>query len=374
MKTRIVEDIQEFIQLLGLAGEGRLLEEDLDLIENETERYGRKRRDAEVLCTLAANSMADALELGTSHGRGAFKLASNLPPGLQCHTVNILPEQYDASGGKLITHLISKDEIGSYYRQRGIRNVVQHFANTARWNLPDSIQNLGLVFVDAAHDEENVYLDSKLVWDRIAPGGFIVWHDYSPSCCHFDWVAASMRGVERFVREHGLESLEIVHLRHSWCGVLRKPTQFKRNTHPTGTPVTLGQTGASNAACRADRPERPLRYAIVYPSYSEARDREEAQMAESLKALGAEVEAIGIPCPGGWWHFPKLDHHWHQQSRELIQAYERLEERLRTKDVLIASGGTMLHPEFIRSLSTFNVLICADDPESSEILSRPIAS
>src|SRR5262249_36580691 len=41
--------------------------------------------------------------------------------------------------------------------------------------------------------------------------------------------------------------------------------------------------------------------------------------------------------------------------------------------VLIAAGGSMLHPEFVRRLATFNVWICDDDPESSEVLSRPAA-
>ena len=374
MKVRIIESIEDFKQALGLPRSGVLLESDLDVVETDTDAHGRKRRDAEVLCTLAANATNDVLELGTSHGRGAFKLAVNLSPGLQCHTVNILPDQYDSSGGRMITHLIPKEDIGSYYRDRDVENVVQYFANTARWVIPAPLQDLGMVFIDAAHDEENVYLDSKLVWDRVAPGGFIVWHDFSQLSRHFDWINASMRGVERFLREYDLESLEILNLRHSWCGVLRKPARVERTTGSERPVITVTHPTAPPTAVEVGLPMRSLRYAIVYPSYSEARDQEEALMAQSLSNLGYSVEAIGIPCPGGWWHFPKLDQHWREQSKELIQAYDQLEERLRNKDVLIASGGTMLHPEFIRRLSTFNVLICADDPESSEILSRPIAS
>ena len=374
MKVRIIESIEDFKQALGLPRSGVLLESDLDVVETDTDAHGRKRRDAEVLCTLAANATNDVLELGTSHGRGAFKLAVNLSPGLQCHTVNILPDQYDSSGGRMITHLIPKEDIGSYYRDRDVENVVQYFANTARWVIPAPLQDLGMVFIDAAHDEENVYLDSKLVWDRISPGGFIVWHDFSQLSRHFDWINASMRGVERFLREYDLESLEVLNLRHSWCGVLRKPARVERTTGSERPVITVTHPTAPPTAVEVGLPMRSLRYAIVYPSYSEARDQEEALMAQSLSNLGYSVEAIGIPCPGGWWHFPKLDQHWREQSKELIQAYDQLEERLRNKDVLIASGGTMLHPEFIRRLSTFNVLICADDPESSEILSRPIAS
>ena len=373
MNVRIVESIADFERILGLARCGVLLEDDLDVVENDTELNNRKRRDAEVLCTLAANSRTDVLELGTSHGRGAFKLATNLPPLLRCHTVNILPDQHDSSGGKMVTHLIPQNDIGSYYRERGVGNVVQYFANTARWSIPPEIRDLGMVFVDAAHDEENVYQDSKLVWDRIAPGGFIVWHDFSQLSRHFDWINASMRGVERFLREYGLESLEVLNLRHSWCGVLRKPAGIEPITGSAGPRITVTHPTPPLTSVGVDLPMRSLRYAIVYPSYSEARDQEEALMAESLTQLGYSVEAIGIPCPGGWWHFPKLDQLWREQSKGLIEAYERLELKLRNKDVLIASGGAMLHPEFLKNLSTFNVLICADDPESSDVLSRPIA-
>jgi spore maturation protein CgeB len=373
MNVQLVESIADLERMLGLARCGVLLEDDLDVVENDTELNNRKRRDAEVLCTLAANSITDVLELGTSHGRGAFKLATNLAPQLRCHTVNILPDQHDSSGGKMVTHLIPQDDIGSYYRERGVGNVVQYFANTARWEIPPEVRDLGMVFVDAAHDEENVYQDSKLVWDRIAPGGFLVWHDFSQLSRHFDWIDASMRGVERFLHEYGLESLEVLNLRHSWCGVLRKPARVERTTGSERPTISITHTIPPATAFEAGLSMHSLRYAIVYPSYSEARDQEEALMAEALGKLGYSVEAIGIPCPGGWWHFPKLDQHWREQSGELIQAYERLEDRLRGKDVLIASGGTMLHPEFIRHLSTFNVLICADDPESSETLSRPIA-
>jgi glycosyltransferase involved in cell wall biosynthesis/2-polyprenyl-3-methyl-5-hydroxy-6-metoxy-1,4-benzoquinol methylase len=244
VKIRLVETIQELQRHFGLPCDGELLEPDLDGVANETEANGRRRRDAEVLCTLAANAVGDVLELGTSHGRGAYKLATNLSHGLRCHTVNILPEQHDASAGKMITHRISKEDIGSYYRERKVTNVTQHFANTARWEVPAEIRNLALIFVDAARDEENVYLDSKRVWDRIAPGGFMVWHDFSPLCRRVEEVDASMRGVERFLEEQGLADLEVVNLRHSWCGVLRKPAARPAPKAPVPTPAASWATPA----------------------------------------------------------------------------------------------------------------------------------
>ena len=328
MNVRIVESIEDFKRALGLSQSGILLESDLDVVEVDTDAHGRKRRDAEVLCTLAANSRTDVLELGTSQGRGAFKLATNLAPGLRCHTVNILPEQYDLSGGKMITHLISKEDIGSFYRERGIQNVVQYYANTARWELPPQIQGVGMVFVDAAHDEENVYLDSKLVWDRIAPGGFLVWHDFSPFCRHFDWILASMRGAERFVRDLGLESIEIVNLRNSWCGVLRRPTREKsevalgtkirvaENDNEPKSAATRHSTESEHfggcfekdpcrqgpllgPACSPPEELRKLRYAIVYAAYSANRVAEETHLAARLERLNRKFPRPSCAAKGG---------------------------------------------------------------------------
>ena len=370
MKIRVVETIEEFKRHFGLSRDGLLLEPDLDEIETDCDVDFRKRRDAEVLCTLAANSPTPVLELGTSHGRGAYKLATNLAPGLMVFTVNLLPEQYDSTGGKMITHLMAQDMIGAYFRERGITNVEQIYANTAQWEMPERLGNLGMVFVDAAHDETLVASDTKLVWPRVAENGFIVWHDFTPFLRQkHDWIDASMRGAERFLREQGMADAEVVYLKNSWCGVLRKETVRPSVAIEVSAPSP--SVAVMEKAAVGERMN--LRYAVVYPAYSAARMEEDELFAAEARKLGYDVEALPIICPGGWWHFPKLDEKWRTRSSDLIPQYEALEETLRNKDVLISSGGPMLHPEFIRRLSTFNVWICGDDPESSEVLSRPAA-
>jgi hypothetical protein len=54
--------------------------------------------------------------------------------------------------------------------------------------------------------------------------------------------------------------------------------------------------------------------------------------------------------------------------------YERLEERLQGCDVLLNGAGINLHPEFVERLGVFTVFQCFDDPESSAILSTPVAA
>ena len=119
---------------------------------------------------------------------------------------------------------------------------------------------------------------------------------------------------------------------------------------------------------------KTLSYAFIYPAYSEARILEERQFCNYLAKLGFKVKSIPIYCRGGWWPFSKLNSKFKLHLPSLRFQYTRLKRELQGIDVMIASGGPMLHPEFVRQLHTYNILICADDPESSECLSKPIAT
>ena len=395
IRIRVVDTIEEFKRHFVLQQDGVLLETDLDIVETDCDLNSRRRRDAEVLTTLAANTCGDCLDLGTSHGHSAFKLATNLDGRGIVHTVNILPEQYQSSSGQLITHLLTKEQIGAFYRGRDTTGINQIYADTCNWEMPAALNDLAIVFVDAAHDTEAVFKDSLLIFDRVRSGGYIIWHDFHPQLRDkFGWIDAVMRGVERFFQAKRLDP-EIVHLKDSWMGVWQVP---QRTIRPPvgcgGTAGALHPTTALGSLRRerwgdGDRPLvtpilapasppsdalRNLRYAFVYPSYSVARDSEEANLADRLSGLGYCVQAHGIPCFGGWWPFPKLDQKWRTQSADLMSRYGELAEKLRDVDVLIAAGGSMLHPEFLRQLSTFNVFLCADDPESSAVLSQPVAA
>jgi 2-polyprenyl-3-methyl-5-hydroxy-6-metoxy-1,4-benzoquinol methylase len=117
-----------------------------------------------------------------------------------------------------------------------------------------------------------------------------------------------------------------------------------------------------------------LRYLQVYPAYGPARATEEDAYAERMRARGAHTDTLGIPCDGGWWPFPVLDQRYRSSDRGLLAAYEELAQKLQSYDVLIAAGGSMLHPAFLDQLRVQKILICADDPENSDNLSRPIAA
>jgi hypothetical protein len=80
---------------------------------------------------------------------------------------------------------------------------------------------VGLAFVDACHDADAVRSDSALCWRLLRPGGFLVWHDWSPFARAYGWIDSVMRGAASFMADHRLHG-PVVHLRGSWTGVLRK--------------------------------------------------------------------------------------------------------------------------------------------------------
>jgi hypothetical protein len=114
------------------------------------------------------------------------------------------------------------------------------------------------------------------------------------------------------------------------------------------------------------------RYAFLYPAYYQSRVDEEESFAARLRALGWDV--VGLPMPRRFGHmFPDLDLAWRTRDPLLINSYENIERQMEGCDVLVMMGGHMAHPEWLQSLPQYTVFVCADDPESSEVLSKPVA-
>jgi len=119
------------------------------------------------------------------------------------------------------------------------------------------------------------------------------------------------------------------------------------------------------------KPRAP-KVAWVYPAYSQARTDEEQGCADRMNALGHDVTPFGVRCDH-WYLFPELEQRYRQRDPQLMADYERLGEQLAGSDVLVAAGGSMLHPEFVEQFAGTSVFVSADDPENSQQLSRPIA-
>lgn len=217
----VVDSLEELSRFFGFEKKLILIEEDLDEVRFIEDLNSRRRRDAEVLSLVAANTEpGKMLDIGTHIGRSATRMAVNSPKS-KIYTVNIPPEEFD-QGGRLKTECLSHEEIGSFYRKKNLSNIKQIYANTKTWRLPDEIDNLSLVYIDGCHDKGFVFSDTKLIIDRIKVGGFILWHDCSPLYRkHFRWIEESMQGIERLLRKKIITG-NILNLKNSWVGIYKK--------------------------------------------------------------------------------------------------------------------------------------------------------
>jgi spore maturation protein CgeB len=120
---------------------------------------------------------------------------------------------------------------------------------------------------------------------------------------------------------------------------------------------------------------RKLRYLLAYTAPQAWRLAWYEGIVARHRKRGYDVEGFCVTLnpPGPHLTYPELDRRWQERDPELLQMYERLEDRLRERDVFILFNGANIHEDFVKCLSTYNVYICWDDPESSDLLSKPVA-
>ena len=217
----LVESKEELASFYRFDKQEILIEDDLDQVRFIEDLNSRRRRDAEVLSFIAANTEpGKMLDIGTHVGRSAARMAVNSPDST-VYTVNIPPDDF-TQGGSLTTERLEMEKIGSYYRERNLSNIKQIYANTKTWDVPDEISDLSLVYIDGCHDKEFVYSDTKNIIDRVKPGGFILWHDCSPIYRkHFHWIDEAMQGIEKLLKEKIIAD-HILNVKNSWIGIWRK--------------------------------------------------------------------------------------------------------------------------------------------------------
>jgi len=213
-----LNDVSELFKLFGWQASPIIIEDDLEEIRSLTDVNNRRRKDAEVLSAVCKNTQPRiCLDIGTGRGHSAARMAANAPQA-RIYTINIAPEDYD-KGGVLKTGCLSTEEIGSFYRSKGFKNIVQIYANTAEWD-PD-IRGVDLAYIDGCHDQDFVYWDTRKALNVVKQSGFILWHDFNLELVErYEWIREVMLGVERLLRE-GLLKGDIFHVRDSWVGIHR---------------------------------------------------------------------------------------------------------------------------------------------------------
>jgi len=100
-----------------------------------------------------------------------------------------------------------------YYEDTPVAGkVTQHFGDSAKFDETPFAGQIDLIFVDGAHSYSYVMSDGAKALRMVAPGGFVLWHDYSPRC----------PGVFKALNELGRE-LPLAHLKGTTLVAYRKP-------------------------------------------------------------------------------------------------------------------------------------------------------
>lgn len=190
---------------------------EFDFIEDVNHR---RLRDAECLGTVACNTGPTVcVDIGTSTGHSSACIAVNAPQA-KIFTVNSSPEEIHAgNAGVLTTAALHREEIGSYYRSRGLKNVEQVLANTAEWE--PAVGTVDLAFIDGCHDSDFVYNDTLKILRHMKTGSFLMWHDFNLDLVlKYHWIHSVCLGVEMLFMAGWVKG-RIFHIRNSWIGVYR---------------------------------------------------------------------------------------------------------------------------------------------------------
>lgn len=221
-KIITLNSYQELLRLFHWKKEPILDESQVHLYEYVLDVNQRRLRDAESIMTVCANvGTSTLLEIGTAHGITTASMALNAPLA-QVYTVNILPEEAEAGeGGKLITNSFPRDAIGSYFREKNIKNITQIYANTLTWE--PNIGTIDVAFIDGCHDKDFVINDTLKILPHMRPGGFILWHDFNPNLAmKHGWIAEVCAAVA-WLQAKGHIGGDVYHVKDSWVGIWQVP-------------------------------------------------------------------------------------------------------------------------------------------------------
>lgn len=93
----------------------------------------------------------------------------------------------------------------------------------------------------------------------------------------------------------------------------------------------------------------------------------------SARRLGYDLATFCLTDLHPYTIFPYLDKKWRHRDRALMKLYDLLGEKIAAVDIFIHFNGALIHPEFLAQFRQLKIYHCADDPEASPVLSRPVA-
>lgn len=129
--------------------------------------------DIKGLLTLLDSASGNFLEIGTWYGKTLFELAVRFPEKI-FYTIDCLEAELTYEIAK--TTRASREDLCKYAKM--LPNVQFEYKLSENINYSD-YDNISMVFIDGAHDYENVKKDTELALNHLVGnhGSIICWHD-----------------------------------------------------------------------------------------------------------------------------------------------------------------------------------------------------
>ncbi len=112
-----------------------------------------------------------------------------------------------------------------------------------------------------------------------------------------------------------------------------------------------------------------LTHSNVGPQLKDWHSRRE----ESARRQGYDLPTFAMSDVYPYTIFPRLHKRWRKRDAELMKFYDVLGEKIDQCDVFIHYNGINIHPEFLDQFKCLNIYHCADDPDASKNVSKPVA-
>lgn len=148
-------------------------------------KYSTSDREAWILSVLAKHSRT-IFEFGTCTGRTSYLLARNSPPQATVTTLTLAPDQLDryepgSRDSREATKRAANESTFTHFRYTGTdceSKVEQRFCDSKEFDETPYIGRCDLIFIDGSHAYSYVASDTAKALRMVAPGGYVVWHDY----------------------------------------------------------------------------------------------------------------------------------------------------------------------------------------------------
>lgn len=175
-----------------------------------------------ILCVLAKQSRR-IFELGTATGKTTYLMARSAPDA-KIVTITLAPDQteqvsHDSQDDATAIAAAKAESAFDSFVYSGTEvepRIEQLFGDSKLFDETPYAGTMDLIFIDGDHTESYVRSDTEKAMRMLAPGGWLLWHDFRTS--------RAVPGVWRYLHELH-RSHPLVHIQETALVAWRKPAQ-----------------------------------------------------------------------------------------------------------------------------------------------------